>query len=278
MECSIVTFDTPYIWAVFSAVFLGAALSRMTMRPHPVYDPDRARSIKWALVCIYLTVTVGFAMLGIFVPGPEKIVDIRLLFFFIGATVFSFLGFRFKRLFGIVFAISLIIAFFLLYGFLGYWKCIPNNGVIGEFRAIREKDSAIEFVTYFDQTPSFLTVEGKRVNVAALSLEIEEYYLLGTGSTFYQLYEITGTTEERPPGGMAPHEETGTIVPSYSSLQENKWYTFLSNFLLRLPGIAAQWIESEYFRPVLFQKYAIKYSGVSDDDREEKLIIEPVVE
>ena len=56
----------------------GAAATSLTRRTTPSGDPERARTRKWVAACALFSVAVVLALLAIFIPGPRKILDIRL--------------------------------------------------------------------------------------------------------------------------------------------------------------------------------------------------------
>ncbi|RPJ09748.1 MAG: hypothetical protein EHM28_00620 [Spirochaetaceae bacterium] len=102
--------QSPFPWILLSGLFTGAALSRLTRQTSNAKDPARARDRKifWAMLGFSCTVTL--LLLAIFVPGPQKILDIRLLYFFTGATALFFFVFRFKKAAGIPFFILAVVA------------------------------------------------------------------------------------------------------------------------------------------------------------------------
>ena len=93
-------FTNPFFWVTLSAVFFGASLSRTTRRVPKSILEERARSVKWTFVTIYLSISIIFGLLAVFIPGPEKILNINLVYLFAVVSVLFFLAFRFKRLFG----------------------------------------------------------------------------------------------------------------------------------------------------------------------------------
>ncbi len=290
MDCNSIPLHSPYFWTLFASGFLGASLSRMTMPTRDSINPARARGVKWALVCVYLSVMVSFGMVAVFIPGPHKILDIRLLFYFLAAACIFFLAFRFKRFVGIPVALVLLVAFFLFYTFLHYWNCPSEDGIIGEFRPIRKEPSELELVVYYEGVPSFLTVSGASVKAAIISLSIADYYLLGAEEQLYRFYGFLGDGERRSAG----EDNSTVLMPAYKEVMESKWYQFLSDLVFKLPGITMETRESVSLTPVLFQKYSIMFLQERDKEvdfsssernksgrvkkKGETIIIKPIVE
>jgi len=117
MDFSFILTQTPVLWIIVSALFSGAALNRVTRRIKRNTDAEKAKNTKRVLVCIWLSCSILFGLLALIVPGPKKILDLRLLSLFIGCTLFFFLFFRFKKAFMLpsVFLISAFIVVTLLF-------------------------------------------------------------------------------------------------------------------------------------------------------------------
>jgi len=103
---------------VLAALFAGAAASRATMRTGNKRDPGKARTRKWVVTCVYLSIAVVIGLVAVFVPGPEKMNDVRLAWVAAVAVVLAFCALRFKRALGIPVIVVLVAAVLVLGLFL----------------------------------------------------------------------------------------------------------------------------------------------------------------
>ena len=92
---------SPLPWIVLAGLFVGAAASRATMRTARSRNPERARTRKWVFACVYLSVAVVLGLLAVFIPGPARIMDVRLAWAAAAAAVLAFAVMRFKKAPGI---------------------------------------------------------------------------------------------------------------------------------------------------------------------------------
>lgn len=83
---------TPFSWCFVAAIFLGAAVARITRRG--------LGAARWTIVYVYLTVAVAMALGGVFVPGPDKFLDIHLALFSVAGAAVGYLAFRYPVPFG----------------------------------------------------------------------------------------------------------------------------------------------------------------------------------
>src|SRR5271157_5182575 len=70
--------SSPPAWAILAGLCAGAAAARAAMRTRHRKDPDRAHARKWVAACVLFSMAIILALLGVFIPGPAKVVDIRL--------------------------------------------------------------------------------------------------------------------------------------------------------------------------------------------------------
>jgi hypothetical protein len=110
--------SSPYTWLVIAAFLTGAALSRLLRWVKRSDDPARAGAHKRSTVLLLLMLAFFSLLCAVFVPGVGRFLQdpMGLLLFYLIASGIFFLALRFKKLFGIPFAvlfILLVIAVFL---------------------------------------------------------------------------------------------------------------------------------------------------------------------
>jgi hypothetical protein len=108
----------PHLWTFAAALCFGGMLSSLTRRVSRSRDPDKARERKGFATVLAGVLSVIFMLCAVFIPGPEKILDVTILLLFLIVTTVSFLAFRFRKAAGIpIFFLScgLILAVLLFF-------------------------------------------------------------------------------------------------------------------------------------------------------------------
>ncbi len=93
--------SSPLPWAILAGLFVGAAAARAAAPTRHRKDPERARARKWVSACALFSIAIVMALLGVFIPGPSKVVDIRLAWAAGIAAVVGFGALRFRKAVGI---------------------------------------------------------------------------------------------------------------------------------------------------------------------------------
>ena len=268
MNCNAVDLSTPALWVFLSALFCGFAISRLTVNPAKNSFPERAKTVKWVLFCIYLSAAVLFALIGLLVSGPEFFLTLPVLYYFLGITGISLLGSRFKKNVGIVVLMALLIFSFMFLSYLSFWDCKggPREQIV-QLRMLTPDSSSHRLVLYDDGGKSyFYPLDSKTVAAKIETISISPFYLFGTK---WQLFIFKGfilhsADKERQLGELP--------VPEINRVEDNRWFNFLHSTLTSLPGIVTTVRFGDAFTLVPLQKYALSMENKS------KFTIEPVVE
>jgi hypothetical protein len=266
MNCNAVDLSTPALWVFFSALFFGFSLNRLTVNPAKNTFPERAKTVKWVLFCVYLSVAVLFALIGLLVSGPEFFLTLPVLYYFLGITGVSFFGSKFKKNAGIAVLMAILIFSFMFLSFLSFWDCKDSREQIVQLRLLTPDSSSHRLVLYDGSKSYFYTLDSKTVAAKIETISISPFYLFGTK---WQLYIFKGfvlysADKERPLGELP--------VPEINGVEDNRWFNFLHATLNSLPGIATTVSFGEAHTLVPLQKYALSMENKSN------FIIEPVVE
>jgi hypothetical protein len=246
----------------------------LTISPAGAVYPQRAKTVKWTLVCIYLSLTLVFGMLALFLGGTERFLDINLGYFFAGISCLFFLGSRFKRQLGILF-LTLIILFLVLFlSYLQYWECSEESHQVAEFRFLAERQAPVQLVVYKNGETSFYEVEKDYFAPVVTMLEVHDGYLFATNNTLYRLEGFNAYTQ-RVETNRSQQQQTGGLEVDYTYTGGEdgaSWFGWLDRLFLTLPGIEKHVQETEPFRPIIFQRYALTMST------QDELEVEPVLD
>ncbi len=111
--------SSPYTWLLLAGILTGAALNKLLRGVKKTGDPVRAGERKRAFVLLFLVLSFIALVCAVIVPGVDKTAanPLGLLVFYLAVSFIVFLVLRFKRLFGVPFAVLfvLLIAAVLLF-------------------------------------------------------------------------------------------------------------------------------------------------------------------
>jgi hypothetical protein len=183
---------TPLPWVVAGGLFVGAGLSQASARTRKKSDPERAKTRKWILTCVYFSAAVIFGLLSVFVPGSVHILDTRLAIAGIFACVIAFLALRFRRALGIpivILAIVLIVAFGL---FLQSIHAFTSETEIASVRAISvDSDSMRLEVTARGNEPVVMTMKGTQFSPVVKVVIFSDLLVFLGAHTWYRFEGMT---------------------------------------------------------------------------------------
>jgi hypothetical protein len=135
---------TPVVWIILVSFFAAAALSRITRSVKKAENPEAAVNRKWVIVCIYLSFMTASAICALFVPGPQKILDIRYLYLGIISFVLFFLAWRFKKSFGIPFMSCFFLLFIMTFLFIQALIAFTGETEIAEVMVLSTRDDTMK--------------------------------------------------------------------------------------------------------------------------------------
>ena len=245
--------SSPFPWVVLAGLMLGAAASRATMRASRRRNPERARTRKWVFTCVYLSLGVIFGLLALFIPGPARILDVRLAWTAAGAAVLAFAVMRFKKALGIPIVV-LTLAVLLLFGlFLQSIRAFTGETHIATVTVIGvEKDSMKLELAPRGGAPVMLDLEGQYFAPIVKVVIFDDFFVFLGARTWYRFEGMTSFDRNIRQG------KSDYRFPQPAGMSEKVWEFFEKNES-RIPGVKTAQVELVMKRaqPREFARYAI---------------------
>ncbi|HET6451986.1 MAG TPA: hypothetical protein VFI08_11780 [Spirochaetia bacterium] len=154
-------YSGPFLWVALGGLFLGAAASRATRRTRTARDPERARTRKWVLVCLWLSVAVILGLAAVFVPGPSRILNPSYAWIAGTVAALAFIAFRFRKAAGIPVLVLLLALAAVLGLFLQSVRAFTGETEIATVRVLSVQPGSmrLQLVPRGDE-PVLLTMKG----------------------------------------------------------------------------------------------------------------------
>ena len=205
-------------------------------------------------VCFTLSGAVIFFLLGLFLPGAAKILDKRLLYWFVGIVLIGALGFRFRKSIGLplLFLTSLVILFFLI----GTYPltCFSNNDPVFTFEVLRSGESYVMVEKQNDDRKALhLEIPGTSASAELGMIHTEDYYFFMKNRHAYTAPKFN------PSSGETGEPESPQDRFSRSFLQ---WIAKNQDIL---PGIRFETLTSEQKEIRLYKTYSIAITEMNGD-------------
>ena len=247
----------PYPWLFFGALFFGAALSRATRPVRRKSYPERAKTIKWTFISLYLSLFLIFTLAAVFIPGPDNIKNIRHLYFFLTCAVFFFLALRFKKSLGIVSLFLLLALAVVVSLFLQTLSSFTGETEIARIRVISARDMKLEIIPASGE-PLIIRLGGVYF-APVVSVVIFEDYLVFLGArTWYRFEGLTSfkldTAGEQ---GRIPQQVTSYSFPKSPGISQRIW-SFYERHESRIPGVKSVQIEMDLKRARELSTYSVR--------------------
>ena len=246
--------SSPFPWVVLAGIFLGAAVSRASMRTANRRNPEHARTRKWVIACVYLSFAVIFALLAIFVPEQHKaVLDVRFAWCAAGAAVLAFAVMRFKKALGIPIVV-LTLAVLLLFGlFLQSIRAFTGETTIATVTVIGvEKDSMKLELAPRGGAPVMLDLEGQYFAPIVKVVIFDDFFVFLGARTWYRFEGMTSFDRNIRQG------KSDYRFPQPAGMSEKVWEFFEKNES-RIPGVKTAQVELVMKRaqPREFARYAV---------------------
>ncbi len=243
--------QSPLPWVIAVGLCTGAALSRATRRTRNAADPERAAARKWILACVLLSAAVIFGLLAIFVPGPSRILDPRLLWVGGIAAAAAFFVLRFRRAIGIpvlVLAIAFVVAFGL---FLQSIHAFTGETEIASVRTISVDSGAmrLELVPRGSE-PVLLTMKGTQFSPVVKVVIFSDLLVFLGARTWYRFEGMTSFDDNL--------QQQGAVfrLARPTGISEQLWELF-TRYEKRIPGVKTAQTELILKRAQEFATYGI---------------------
>lgn len=238
---------SPFTWIFFSAVFVGLALSRTTRSVS--VKSDQTLSKKWSLVILYLSAAICLLMLGIFIPGAEKIRDIRLLFLFSGVLIIVFAMSRFRKAVGLPMIFLIICIVVIISLFIRSITAFTGETEIALVRVLYAdgEDMKLE-VDLPEEPPLFYDLEGEYFAPVVRIIIFDDYFVFLGAKTWYRFEGITSFQQKKTENGMIFRQtDSYARLPRPVGLSEGL-YNLFEKHEDRIPGVKSVQIEIDLKR------------------------------
>ena len=263
MDSSFFLLQSPYPWLCISGLFCGAALNR-ALRPagYPRWrasDPERAGTAKWMFFTLYLSLAVVTALGAVFVPGPKKILDIRLLYLFTGSTVFFFLVFRFKKTLGllsVILAVALVVTMLL---FLRSLNAFTGETEIGRVRVLDVQDGRMKLEILPEEGEGTITwMQGSYFAPVVKVVIFDDFVVFLGAKTWYRFEGITSFEMEKTQSGtVLRQQDSDYYFPSPPGMTAKLWNLY-ERYDARIPGVRTVQVEIDLKRARKLSVYSLR--------------------
>jgi hypothetical protein len=243
---------SPVLWVAFAGLFLGAAASRATMRTGNRPDPDRARSRKWVFTCLFLSLAVILGLLAVFIPGPSRILDIRMAWVCGVTAALTFCALRFKKALGIP-ILALILAVVIVFGlFLQGISAFTGETEIASVRVASADAAAmkLELVPRGGE-PVSLSMKGAYFAPIVKVVIFNDLFVFMGARTWYRFEGMTSFDQNMR------QQDTDFRFPRAIGVSERLWRLFEANET-RIPGVKTVQIEMTLKKAKEFSTYGIR--------------------
>jgi hypothetical protein len=244
--------QSPLPLTVLAGLFVGAAAARLTRRVSHRDDPDRARTRKWVAACVLASIAIVLGLLAVFIPGPEKIADVRLAWAAGIAAVVSFFALRFRRSLGIPVLVLLIAAGASLGLFLRSIHAFTGETEIATVRVISVAGSSMRLeLAPLGGVPVLLTMGGAYFAPIVKVVIFDDLLVFLGARTWYRFIGVTSFDENLRQGS------SDYRFPQPPGVSETLWAFFERNET-RIPGIKTAQVEMTMKRAREFATYGIR--------------------
>src|SRR5208337_3841956 len=243
--------SSPLPWAVLAGLFVGAAAARAATRTRHKKDPDRAHARKWVVACVLFSIAIVTALLGVFIPGPTKVVDIRLAWAVGIAAVVAFGGLRFRKALGIPVLVLLVASVVLLGLFFQSIRAFTGETEIASVRVISVPSSSMRLeISPRGGESVLLTMDGVYFAPIVKVVIFDDLLVFLGARTWYRFEGMTSFDANLRQGTK------DFRFSSPSGISEQLWTLFEQNET-RIPGVKTVQIEMPSKRAVEFASYGI---------------------
>lgn len=237
---------TPFFWVVAAAVFAGIGTGTALLPVRSAADRNRSAAAKWVGFSLFWTTAVALLVAAVFVPGPAKIVDVRLLYAGLPVWAACAVGVRFKRAAGIpLLSAAAVVSVVVAVGISPYHCVPPEKAAIARFRLLSDDDDGLQLIEILDGPGAgeLFELSGRGIRIAADLLHTADYYFFGgdpflVGSVRFLPAEENGVREDSK-------DEAGLDVTRVRRMQKRA-----ERLVVRLPGISVSAAVSAPYVPV----------------------------
>jgi hypothetical protein len=242
--------SSPVSWVALAGVFIGAAASRASTSTSHRRDPERARTKKWILFCVFLSCGIALGAVAVFVAGSAGIADPRLGVIAAGAAVLGFAGTRFKKAMGIPILVLVVACVALSALFLQSLRAFTGETTIAEVRVISADGSTMRLeLIPREAEPVFLTMEGEYFAPIVKVVIFNDLLVFLGARTWYRFEGMTSFKLVKDQNGFRFRQgSTDFSFRNPGGISEALWRLFEANEN-RIPGVKTAQVEMDLKRP-----------------------------
>jgi hypothetical protein len=253
---------SPYSWLFVSALFLGAALQRATRRARPRFigdDPERARTAKWLFFSFFLSLAVVLALGAIFVPGPQKFKEVRLLYFYLASTALFFLVFRFRKSAGLAVVLLALALVFVLAMFLRSLVAFTGETEIGRVRMLAARDGRMKLeLAAPPREPVILSMDGLYFAPIVKVVIFDDLFVFLGAHSWYRFEGLTSFALQKGESGQSFRQQnTDYHFPEPQGIPERLWQLY-ERYESRIPGVKSVQVELDLKRARELASYSLR--------------------
>ncbi len=242
--------SSPVPWMALAGLFTGAALARAASRTRHRRNPERARTVKWVLFCVFLSIGIMLAVAAIFVAGPGGIADPRLGAVAGAMAILSFLATRFGKSMGIPILVLVIAAAVLLGLFLQSIRAFTGETTIAAVRVLSAGNGSMRLeLLPRDGEPVLLTMEGEYFAPIVKVVIFDDLLVFLRAKTWYRFEGMTSFKLVKDDSGYRFRQgSTDFYFPHPRGISEDLWKLFEENEK-RIPGVKTAQVEMDLKKP-----------------------------
>jgi hypothetical protein len=250
---------SPFPWVSLAAVAVGAAVSRATMFNRRGKDPERWRARKWVLVCLFISLAILLGLAALFIPGAQKILDIRLAYLAAGVCGVAFLAMRFKKALGIPILVLIILLFGAAGLFLQSVRAFTGETEIAKVRILSASSPLmkLELSPAIGETQIF-EMEGEYFAPIVKVIIFDDFWVFLGAKTWYRFEGMTSFREVNE-GGRTVFRQGSTdhYLTQPMGISENL-YSYFEKFEREIPGVKTVQVNMDLKRAKELGSYSIR--------------------
>jgi tryptophan-rich sensory protein len=234
----------PLLWVFLAAVFFGAAVSRATRRTANRPDPERARTRKWVLFCVWLSLAVLAAVGAVLVPGSERLVrrvggTLHLVeplvpWVALAGFAIAFLATRFRKSLGIPVIVLGLVAVIALGLFFQSVRAFTGKTEIATVKAITVADGKMRLeVQPAGRASAMVDLDGDQFAPEVRVVIFDDLWVFLGAKTWYR---FVGLQSFETRNGRSIQSPTMWTLERPTGISESLWIWFERNEE-RIPGV-----------------------------------------
>ena len=235
----------PLPWVFLAAVFFGAAVSRATRRTANRPDPERARTRKWVLFCVWLSLAVLCCVGAVLVPGSERLLPRQadgtrrlaeplLPWVALAGFAFAFLATRFRKAAGIPVFVLALVAVVALGLFFQSVRTFTGETRIATVKAVRVADGKMRLEVQPEGRPSeMVDLDGDYFAPVVKVVIFDDLWVFLGAKSWYRFVGLVSFTTR---GELPEQSDTRWAFAHPTGISEALWAWFEQNEE-RIPGV-----------------------------------------